>query len=93
MVKKKLTIQRPKVNHRNSKQQVKGKSKGNLVKNGKKKQLNKKKGNFKKSKPSQDQLDKELDAYWIKGGDTEKAKSNLDLELDAYMKKAPGASK
>lgn len=49
----------------------------------------KKKGHFKKQKPDQAQLDKELDAYWIKSGDTEKAKSNLDIELAEYMKKVP----
>lgn len=59
------------------------------IKTNYKKSLPKRKGNFKKAKLNADQLDKELDAYWIKGGDTEKAKSNLDQELAEYMKKAP----
>ncbi len=31
-------------------------------------------------------LDKELDAYFMRNGDNEKAKSNLDMELAEYMK-------
>ncbi len=60
----------------------------NIKKNFKKKNQQRR-GNFKKVKLNADDLDKELDAYWIKGGDTEKAKSNLDQELAEYMKKAP----
>jgi hypothetical protein len=35
-----------------------------------------------------ERLDKELDNYFVKNGDTAKAKSNLDMELAEYMKKA-----
>ena len=31
-------------------------------------------------------LDKDLDSYWVKNGETDKAKSNLDMELAEYMK-------
>jgi hypothetical protein len=40
-----------------------------------------------------DTLDKDLDKYFMRNGDNDKAKSNLDMELAEYMKKGSGDKK
>lgn len=37
-------------------------------------------------------LDKDLDNYFVKNGDTSRAKTNLDMELEEYMKQANKAN-
>jgi len=71
-------------------------SNGKFIRKGGKKPFDKnkkpdhKKGGDKKDKSmSKEDLDKELEGYWLKGGNKELLTSRLDKELDDYFTKEP----
>ena len=74
-----------KVSGKKDGQKKEGATKGDK-KNGHTKQQHNGKGS--KKRPTSDALDKELDSYWIKKGETGTVVNHLDNEMDEYWKKA-----